>query len=175
MRKTDTFSPFPSRWYGSGKGPKSITCLTVISDWSGENGFINFSGGCCVIFPFRSRIYFLFFLLFGNCKLFPFIVVLIRDRLWANGISRKIGKICKSGEGKYEASHVGSARKFCVGSKMDKVCGWNIDISNKILIFSFALFWKVFTRTQTTGESAAGNFTFSNLKENEFNRKWGGK
>jgi hypothetical protein len=66
-----------------------------------------------------------------NCKLFPFIVVLIRDRLWPNGIFCGEELSAQHGDGKYESGG------GCAGSKMVKVCGRNIDNSKGIFLIFF--------------------------------------
>lgn len=60
-----------------------------------------------VISPFWEN---LFSLPVRKLQTFPiYCVVLIRDRLWANGISERIGKICRKEN--YEGSHIKACRQ----------------------------------------------------------------
>lgn len=83
-----------------------------------------------------------------NCKLFPFIVVLIRDRLWPNGIFCGEELSAQHGDGKYESGG------GCAGSKMVKVCGRNIDNSKGIFLifFPFPNSFGGIPITQVTGD-----------------------
>lgn len=112
----------PGKWLTRiWKVSKSIK-VWPFSDWSEENS-VNFSlSYCLLLIPLLALKFILYFTL---KKLFPSIVVLIRDRLGANGISRKmffdIGRKAPVACGRDEWTR-------CVGGNID-------NISNEILIF----------------------------------------